>query len=73
VTRVTYDVGKLIDRWGFDSPLVWMIAAGMQRRRCGWCERELRPCNMRRHVAAQHFRQLTIYDVLDVERKEPAA
>jgi hypothetical protein len=36
--------------------------------RCGWCGRELRPCNLGRHVAAAHFRQLTIDDVLaDVE------
>jgi len=36
--------------------------------RCGWCGRELRPCNLARHIAAAHFRQLTIDDVLaDVE------
>ena len=33
--------------------------------KCGWCEWRLRPCNMRRHVDAQHFRQLTIEDALD--------
>ena len=31
--------------------------------RCIWCKRELRPCNVGRHIAAQHFRQLTIDDV----------
>lgn len=48
------------DRAGLEA----FIAAGLERRRCLWCERELRPCNMRRHVEARHFRQLTIYDVL---------
>jgi hypothetical protein len=73
---VTYDVGKLLDRWGHDPRMVALIDGGMRRRRCGWCERELRPCNMRRHIAAQHFRQLTIYDVLEdreVAERERAA
>ena len=47
---------------------LWAQAGAMVVVRCGWCGRELRPCNLARHVAAAHFRQLTIDDVLaDVE------
>jgi len=47
---------------------LWAQAGAMVVVRCGWCERELRPCNLSRHIAAAHFRQLTIDDVLaDVE------
>jgi hypothetical protein len=31
--------------------------AALVRTRCIWCERELRPCNLDRHVRAAHFRQ----------------
>ena len=31
-------------------------------RKCVWCDAMLRPCNMGRHVAARHHRQLTIFD-----------
>ncbi|HEY2570186.1 MAG TPA: hypothetical protein VGI27_01870 [Solirubrobacteraceae bacterium] len=61
---VPYDVGRLIDKWGFDSPLVGFIDAGQQRHPCPWCERRLRPCNLKRHISAQHFRQLSIDDEL---------
>jgi hypothetical protein len=66
---MTYNVADLIERWGMDPHLVAFIDGGMQRRRCAWCERELRPCNMKRHVTARHHRQLTIYDELDRERR----
>lgn len=36
----------------------------LTRVRCTWCERRLRPCNMRRHVDAAHFKQLTVDEVL---------
>jgi hypothetical protein len=32
--------------------------------RCEWCGRELRPCNLKRHTDAAHFRQLTIDEML---------
>lgn len=31
---------------------------------CPWCERVLRPCNLSRHIATGHFRQLTIYEAI---------
>jgi len=47
---------------------LWAQTGAMAVVRCGWCGREMRPCNLARHVAAAHFRQLTIDDVLaDVE------
>lgn len=47
-------------------PRLWQLhperaaAAAAIVRPCPWCERRLRPCNLSRHVAAAHFRQLTI-------------
>lgn len=62
-----YDVAQLIER-GHSERLVAFIDGGMRPRPCPWCGRGLRPCNLSRHVAAVHFRQLTIDDVLaDVE------
>lgn len=43
------------------------LQAALIRVRCTWCERELRPCNMRRHVDAAHFKQLTVDDVLQAQ------
>jgi hypothetical protein len=49
---------------------MWGQLGALARTRCAWCGRELRPCNLPRHVAAAHFRQLTIDEVLkaDAER-----
>ena len=54
-----------------DPRLEAFIAAGQVRKPCPWCEVELRPCNLTRHIAARHFRQLTIYDVLDRPPRRP--
>jgi hypothetical protein len=35
------------------------------RTRCVWCQRTLRPCNLRRHISATHYRQLTIDEVIE--------
>jgi hypothetical protein len=40
------------------------------RQSCPWCERVLRPCNLSRHIAAQHYRQLTIFDLLQYDPLE---
>ena len=61
---MTDDPSYWIDHFDGDYHLAHLVIGGMTRRKCLWCERELRPCNMRRHVAARHFRQLTIFDVL---------
>ena len=68
---MTYNVAELVDKWGHEPHLVAFIDAGQQRRPCPWCGTELRPCNLDRHVAARHFRQLTIYDVLDRPPRRP--
>lgn len=62
--NATYDVGELLERWGHDPKLVAFIDAGQRRYPCGWCDRELRPCNRDRHIQARHFRQLTVDDML---------
>ena len=50
----------------FDSETAALLA--LIKRKCPWCERELRPCNLDRHIAKEHFRQLTIDEALhDVE------
>jgi hypothetical protein len=54
-----------LDHFNGDERLAYLVVGSMTRRPCPWCKRELRPCNMRRHIAAAHFRQLTIDDVLD--------
>lgn len=48
------------------DPMRAVLCARM-RRPCPWCERQLRPCNLSRHIAAQHHAQLTIYDELSRE------
>jgi hypothetical protein len=65
-----------LDHFNGDGHLAALVVGGMTRRRCQWCEAELRPCNMRRHVEARHFKQLSIYDVLgpdEAPRKRRAA
>lgn len=44
-------------------------AAAAIVRPCPWCSRRMRPCNLSRHIAAQHFRQLTIDDALAEEAR----
>jgi hypothetical protein len=48
------------------------IEASLRRSKCAWCERELRPCNMRRHVDAAHFHQLTVDEALAEREPEGA-
>jgi hypothetical protein len=63
-----------LDHFNGDSTLAALVVGGMTRRRCLWCERELRPCNMARHVGAAHFRQLTLDEVIaDVEHEKGRA
>jgi hypothetical protein len=38
--------------------------------RCEWCGKEMRPCNLGRHISAAHFRQLTIDEVIDALMQE---
>lgn len=45
------------------------VELALVRRKCPWCDRWLRPCNMRQHVAHAHFYQLTIYDVLEPQEQ----
>ena len=52
---------------------LWAQAGAMVVVRCGWCGRELRPCNLARHTASAHYKQLTIDDVLDEIRHESDA
>jgi hypothetical protein len=62
------DPSYWLDRFNGDGALAALVVGGLTRRPCPWCGRELRPCNLARHIAAAHFRQLTIDDVLaDVE------
>jgi hypothetical protein len=67
---MTDDPDYWLDHFNGDSSLAALVVGGLTRRRCAWCEVELRPCNMARHVAAKHFRQLTIDDVLADSRNE---
>lgn len=50
--------------WSYGDRVAWAEACALIRQPCPWCGRSLRPCNLSRHVAAQHFKQLTIDDVL---------
>jgi hypothetical protein len=61
---MTDDPSFWLDHFNGDSRMAALVVGGLTRHRCAWCERELRPCNMARHVAARHHRQMTIYDVL---------
>lgn len=38
------------------------VELALIRITCPWCERDLRPCNLRQHIAHAHFAQLSIYD-----------
>lgn len=67
---MSVDPSYWLDHFDGDDRLAAFVLGGLTRRRCGWCERELRPCNMARHVAAAHFRQLTLDDVLDDGQKK---
>ena len=49
--------------YDYEDVMRWAHAAALIKTRCGWCELVLRPCNLARHVAAKHYKQLTI-DVL---------
>lgn len=53
-----------LDYFNGDSSLAALVVGSLTRRSCPWCEAELRPCNLDRHIAAKHFRQLTLDDVL---------
>jgi hypothetical protein len=44
---------------------LWAHLGALVTTRCEWCDKELRPCNLGRHIMAKHFRQLTIFDVID--------
>ena len=50
-------------------PIEWVSHVGhlgaLVTAQCPWCHRWLRPCNMSRHIAANHHAQMTIYDLLD--------
>lgn len=48
----------------YEDRMAWAEACALLRVDCPWCERRLRPCNLGRHIASRHFRQLTIYDVM---------
>lgn len=52
---------------GYEERVAWAEACALLRVKCPWCERSLRPCNLSRHVAAAHHRQLTIYDMPGVD------
>lgn len=62
---MTDDPSFWLDHFNGDSRLAALVVGGLTRRRCPWCERELRPCNIARHIAARHFRQMTIDEMLD--------
>jgi hypothetical protein len=49
---------------GYEERVAWAMACALIRRKCPWCDRELRPCNMARHVDAAHFHQLTVDEVI---------
>lgn len=61
--------------WSYEERVAWAEACALLRVRCPWCEpvRWLRPCNLSRHIAAAHFKQLTIYDALGDPEKGKAA
>lgn len=40
-------------------------AAARITRVCPWCRRSFRPCNLSRHIAAAHYRQMTIEEELE--------
>jgi len=61
---VSDDPSYWLDHFNGDDRLAALVVGSLTPRKCEWCERRLRPCNMRRHVEAAHFRQLTIFDVL---------
>jgi hypothetical protein len=52
------------------AAVITMIDASLRRIPCPWCELRYRPCNLGRHVAAAHHRQLTIWDVFDAVENE---
>lgn len=49
---------------------LWAQVGAMVTTRCCWCGRELRPCNLGRHIGAQHFHQLTIDEVLKQQEEQ---
>ena len=57
-------------RPGYEERVAWAEACALIRRKCPWCDRVLRPCNLSRHIAANHYRQLTIDDALAVIQPE---
>ena len=58
------DPSYWLDHFNGDSSLAALVVGSLTRRKCPWCPRQLRPCNLDRHIAAEHFRQLTLDDVL---------
>ena len=70
---MTDDPSYWLDHFNGDEHLAAFVVAGLAKRRCPWCEAKLRPCNLTRHIAARHFRQLTIYDLLDPPKRPRAA
>lgn len=52
----------------YEERVAWAEACALLRVRCPWCDRDLRPCNLKRHIDATHFRQLTIDDVLTASK-----
>lgn len=61
------DPSYWLERFNGNERLTAFVVGGLTRHKCDWCERELRPCNMARHIAAQHYRQLTIDDMIESE------
>ena len=55
-----------------DGYRAWALEMALIRHRCPWCGRSLRPCNLGRHIAKAHFRQLTVDDVIADLKRETA-
>jgi hypothetical protein len=67
------DPSYWLDHFNGDSHLAAFVVGSLTRRPCPWCERQLRPCNLSRHISARHFHQLTIDDELRAAQNEKRA
>jgi hypothetical protein len=65
---VSADPSYWLDHFNGDGHLAALMVGSLTRHPCPWCGRWLRPCNLTRHIAVQHFRQLTIDDELRERR-----
>ncbi len=59
------DPSYWLDHFDGDEQLAALVVGGMTRRRCPWCERELRPCRSGGTSTRSTSPQTTIDEILD--------